>query len=175
MCKSAPTKPRTDFTPPSCTCHSSQNRGVFCFIAPHSSPLSHSATPTQFVNLHNRLSLIVSAMRCVSGFWEEQSMAPYLNLHEWKWRHLSTQSGLDSLSFQCVCLSRLCGALLYPSVSITVWSRCEASSLTNTVPGHLRQPVLRHIFSLYPLMSLPAWVKACPNEPRDVEGCSDSR
>lgn len=32
--------------------------------------------------------------------------------------------------------------------------------------------VLRHIFSLDPLMSLPAWEIACKNEHKDVEGCS---
>lgn len=56
----------------------------------------------------------------------------------------------------------------------SLWSRCEASSLTNTGPGHPRQPVLRHIFTLDPLMSLPAWANACANKPRDVKGCSGS-
>lgn len=60
-------------------------------------------------------------------------------------------------------------------MSITLWRRCEASSFTNTGAGHPRQPVLRHIFSLDPLMSLPAWVIAGTSELRDVEGCSGSR
>lgn len=79
-----------------------------------------------------------------------------------------------SASSASVCVSRQSDALLHPPVSITLWSRCEVSSFTNTGPGHLRQSVLRYIFSLDPLMSLPAWLKARPNEPVDVEGCSGS-
>lgn len=59
-------------------------------------------------------------MRCVTGFRQGQSMAPYLNLHEWKWRHkaLSQQAthSASGVCLACVALScipqwaSLCGA-----------------------------------------------------------------
>lgn len=48
-------------------------------------------------------------MRCVTGFRQGQSMAPYLNLHEWKWRHkaLSQQAthSASGVCLACVALS----------------------------------------------------------------------
>lgn len=134
---------------------------AFCSVAPHTSSPDSSEQRQPNSSSHTA-SHVASATRCVTGSDRGAKYGTISELARNESDGIKAHSRQATHSASRASVRLACAALsLHPSWSITLWSRCEAFFLANTGPGHPRQLVLRHIFSLDPLMSLPAWVSQC--------------